>query len=186
MTLLRDGKERREMAQARVQPHLWFTPFSASDTLERVRREYFPEIPPGVRLYSVTRGPLACVDGGGSSPTIYVHQVLNHGDTPVEVFDLICRHELLHLRIRPAVEGKRTVQHPPAFWAAEKAMSPERGWTWCWIWTNLGLCLKRRRRLERIDVLPNWRRIWSHPMLDMPACRQLLGGKAEEAEDVIW
>jgi hypothetical protein len=186
MTLLRDLKERRELALARVQPHLWFTRFSVPDTLERVRREHFPEIPPGVQLYSVSRGPLACVDGGGSSPTIYVHQVLNHSDTPVEVFSLICKHELLHLRILPAVKGKRTIQHPPAFWDAERAIAPERNPVWCWVLENLGLCLKMRPRLERTDVLRNWRRIWSHPMLDMAACRQLLRGAAEDAGDVIW
>ena len=36
MTLLADLKERRRLAQARVQPHLWFTHFSVPEILERV------------------------------------------------------------------------------------------------------------------------------------------------------
>jgi hypothetical protein len=186
MTLVRDLKERRELAQARVQPHLWFTPFSVSETLERVRREHFPEIPPGVGLYSVSRAPLACVDGGGSSPTIYVHQVLNHSDTPVEVFSLICKHELLHLRIRPVVTGERTIDHPPEFWEAEKAIAPERRLIWGWIREDLWDCLKERRDLERIDVRPRWRRTWNRSFRDLAEIRELLRAMTREVEELIW
>ena len=44
---------------------------------------------------------------------------------------------------------------------AEKAIAPERESAWTWIWGNFFNYLKRRPRLERIDVLPSWRRAWT-------------------------
>jgi len=67
-----------------------------------------------------------------------------------------------------------------------KAITPERTLAWLWIWPNLASCLKKHPRLERIDVLPNWRDLWSRPMLDLAACRQLLPELSEETEEVIW
>ena len=160
MTLLQDDNEQWKLEQARIQPYLWFTPFSVLDILEQVRSEHFPELSGTVRMYCVNRGPLACVGAEESSATIYLHQILNHGDTPVEVVSTICKHELLHTRIPPVVKGKRTIQHPPEFWEAERVMTPERSAAWSWIWINLGLYLKKRPRLERIDVLWNWRERW--------------------------
>ncbi len=186
MTILTDLKERRRLAQARRQPHLWFTPFSVPEILERVRAEHFPEAPPDVGLFSVNRGPLACIEVGESSPTIYVHQVLNHAETPEEVFTLICKHELLHLRIEPALEGKRLNQHPSAFWEAEKTIAPERRLAWCWIWENLGDCLRRRPRLERIDVQPRWPEVWSRQMCDLSFCRDLLRRTDKAFEPSSW
>jgi hypothetical protein len=186
MTLLSDYKEQQKLARARVQPHLWFTPFSVLHTLDHVRSEYFADLLATVHLYFVNRGPLACVVDEDSLVTIYVHQVLNHSDTPVEVASLICKHELLHIRIPPVVEGKKTIQHPPEFWKAEKAITPERTLAWLWIWNNLSSCLKKRPRLERIDVLPNWRDLWSRPMLDLATCRRLLRELSKETEEVVW
>lgn len=143
MTFLTDYKEQRKLARARIRPNLWFPSFSVLDTLARVRAEHFSELSATVHLYSVDRGPLFCVAFDDSLATIYVHQILNHSDTPVEVVTLICKHELLHIRIPPVVEGKKTTQHPPEFWAAEEAMCPERNCAWCWIWVNLALCLKK-------------------------------------------
>ena len=186
MTLLSDYKEQQKLERARAQPHLWFTPFSVLDTLDRVRAEHFADLAATVHLYSVNRGPLACVVYEDSLVTIYFHQVLNHSDTPVEVGSLICKHELLHIRIPPVIEGKKKIRHPPEFWEAEKAIAPERTLAWRWIWNNLASCLKKRPRLERIDVLPNWRDVWSHPMLDLAACRRLRREPSEETEEVIW
>jgi hypothetical protein len=186
MTLLQNYKEQKKLEQARIQPYLWFTPFPVLDVLEQVRSEHFPELSGTVRIYCVNRGPLACVVGEDSSATVYMHQLLNHNDTPVEVVSTICKHELLHIRIPPVVEGKRTIQHPPAFWEEERAMAPERSAAWIWIWINLGSYLKKRPRLERIDVLCNWRERWHQPMLDVVACRRLLSGATEEVEDVVW
>ncbi len=152
----------------------------------RVRAEHFPETPPDVGLFSVNCGPLACIAVGESSPTIYVHQVLNHAETPVEVFNLICKHELLHLRIEPAREGKRLNQHPRAFWEAEKTIAPERRLAWCWIWENLGDCLRRRPRLERIDVQPRWPKVWSRQMCDLSFCRDLLRRTDKAFEPPNW
>ena len=42
-------------------------------------------------------------------------------------------------------------------------LCPERGIAWAWLWGNLGDCLKQRARQERIDVLRNWKKVWSVP-----------------------
>ena len=53
------------------------------------------------------------------------------------------------------------MSHPPEFWEAEKAIAPERESAWTWIQGNFFNHLKHRPRLERIDVLPSWRRAWT-------------------------
>jgi hypothetical protein len=116
------------------------------------------------QLSSVTLSQSSDAD---SSSTIFIHQVFNHADTPIEVIDLICKHELLHLRIPPIIEGKKEIQHPPEFWEAEREICPERNLAWSWIWINLDGCLKKRPRLERIDVLPAWKRKWCTTRVDV-------------------
>lgn len=186
MALLTDYREESRLARARSQPHLWFTPFSVRDILDQIRREHFPELTATIHVWPVNKGTLACVTTGGASVNIYVHQLLNHSDTPAEVMSVVCKHELLHLRIPPLSDGKRTVQHPPAFWEAEKVLSPERGVAWCWIWINLGQYLKKRPRLERIDVRPAWKEKWNRRMLSISACQELLHGTLDEHEASAW
>lgn len=161
MSILRDVREQRRLAQERLRPGLWFTSFSVPEVLDQVRREHFPELSAEIQICAIHRGPLVCIAIDDSCSSIYVHQLLNHSDAPREVFSLICKHELLHLRIAPGVGGKRTIQHPPEFWKAEEAIAPERNIAWDWIWGNLGPCLKIRPALERIDVRLNWKKTWN-------------------------
>ena len=154
-----------KLRNSRAQPNLWFTPYSVPKRLRDIHSKFFPDIPHEVEIYSVNRGPLACICESDSSATIYIHQVLNHGDTPIEVVDLFCKHELLHLRIPPVVKNTKRIQHPPEFWEEERRICPERNLAWDWIWHNHWACLKRRPRLEKVDVLPNWRKVWSMPKL---------------------
>jgi hypothetical protein len=170
VSILTDLREQRKLELARRQPSLCLLPFSATDLLADVQAALFPDVSQEVRLSFVGRGPLACIFHGSKPAHVYVHQVLNHPDTPTEVMSLIAKHELLHLRIRPALEGGKRVQHPKAFWEAEKALAPERQAAWRWVWWHLGPCLKRRPRLERIDVLASWKRVWSQPKLNIAAC----------------
>jgi hypothetical protein len=164
MTIL-DPRQWESLETARVQPYLCLVNFSLRDTLETVRAEYFPEIQNAPAIYFVNRGSLACICTGSAEPTIYVHAILNHPNTPVEVITAICKHELLHLRIRPREINGRMRQHPPEFWDAEKSLTPELSQAWDWIWRRRRHWLKNRPRLERIDVRRNWREIWDSDQL---------------------
>ena len=170
--LITDLEKARKLAKARAQPNLWFTPYSPHSRLNDIRSCHFPDLPHRVDLYFVNRGAMACVCDTDSSATIYIHQILNHAETPIEVIEVICKHELLHLRIPPIIEGKKEIQHPPEFWEAEREISPERNLAWSWIWSNLWFCLKKRPRLERVDVLPAWKSVWCAPKIDLAACQK--------------
>jgi len=167
MSIITDTKTLRELELAQRQPNLSFLPFSVLELLTKIRSDLFPDVHHKVQLHFINKGPLACIEYNGESASIYIHQVLNHPDTPFELINLILKHELLHLRIPSALVDGKMVQHPPAFWAAERAIAPERRPAWDWIWWNLEACLKRRKKLERIDVRPNWRNVWNRPKTDI-------------------
>jgi hypothetical protein len=84
------------------------------------------------------------------------------------------------------VTGERTIDHPPEFWEAEKAIAPERRLIWGWIREDLWDCLKERRDLERIDVRPRWRRTWNRSFRDLAEIRELLRAMTREVEELIW
>ena len=123
MTVVSDITEIRKLTRCRTQPCLNFLPFAAHEMLADLHAHLFPDICHAIALYFVTRGPLACVVFSEDAATIYIHQLLNHPDTPAEVITWILKHELLHLRIPPISINGKEVQHPPRFWEAEKAFS---------------------------------------------------------------
>ena len=171
-----------KLERCRRQPNLEFVSFSVPLLLAEIQSSLFPDVAQSVKLYFVTRGPLACVAFNDSSATIYVHQLVNHVDTPNEVMALIIKHELLHLRIPPRVIDGKEVDHPPEFWDAERSIVPERGRAWRWIWLNFMSCLKRRPRLERIDVLPSWKRVWSGQRMSVEECQQMMGPNPDDED----
>jgi hypothetical protein len=170
--------ESRKLMMARQQPNLCFTPFSITDTLAGVKAAHFSDLTAEIAIHFVSRGPLACVYADETEPVIYIHQLLNHHETPLAVISHICKHELLHLRMPSVIENGKWLDHPPAFWKAEKALTPERKKAWAWVWTNFGGCLRRRPRLERIDVLRGWKEVWSLPKIGIEAC----GGFGNDGE----
>lgn len=172
---LRDLKEALIIAKERKQPRLCYPSFSPTDVLANIREEHFTDLTCQIDIRFVERGPLACISLNGDEADIYIHQVLNHDQTPKVVISLICKHELLHLRIPPAEKDGEMVQHSPEFWLAEKAICPERRRAWVWIWANLNACLKRRPQLERIDVLPSWKKSWNQPRTDIESCLEIFG-----------
>lgn len=186
--LLTSIKEAQKLANARVQPNLCFVPFSIIDTLAEIKATLFSELSHQVSIQFVSLGSLACVYRDGNKAQIYIHQLLNHHETPFEVISFICKHELLHLRIPSGIKDGKRVHHTPEFWIAEKAICPERNKAWAWIWINLVACLKTRPRLERIDVLPLWRDVWSEPKKDVGTCQQLWvrGEQAASDEESGW
>ena len=99
---------------------------------------------------------------------------------------MIHKHELLHLVIPPREVEGTTRMHPPEFWEAEHTVCPERSIAWAWLWNNLGDCLKRRARLERIDVLRNWKKVWSVPKSSIEDVRCLVGKWEGTREEDGW
>lgn len=98
---------------------------------------------------------------------IYVHSVLNHPQTPIEVMDWVFHHELLHLRIPSReVDGKYT-DHPPEFWEAEGEHVPLRDACWGWVFWVLSDCIHmtklKRSRKEQDDsgiyIRSTWKRV---------------------------
>lgn len=184
MTLISDHREARRLAEALSKPSLPFLGFSITELFAGIRAEWFPEISLPVHVFFVHRGPLACIVAEDARATIYIHQILNHSETPVEVMRHILKHELLHLRIRHReIDGKQTY-HPPEFWEAERAISQERSAAWCWIWINLNDCIRLRRKEERIGVRSNWKSVWSNPMTSLEDCLKLSPRLPKQSEQV--
>ena len=159
--------ELRRLDRARSQPNVHFLRFPVLELLDAIRREHFPHLNQRTDLLFVNRGPLACIAIEGHRSIIYVHQILNDHDTPRQVLSLVCKHELIHVEVPSVMVGKREIDHPPEFWSREKAIAPERKEAWHWITVYLFPCLKRRPRLQRIDVLPNWKQMWAQPKIDI-------------------
>ena len=186
--LLTELRKANKLAQARVQPNLCFVPFSIQTTLAEIQARHFPEINADTEIHFVSEGSLACVHLIDTAPVIYLHQVLNHVDTPLEVVSHICKHELLHLRIRPGMESGKMRQHTKAFWEAEKSLSRERDKAWAWIWINLSTCLKSRPKLERVDVLPKWKDVWNRPKVSIELVETMVvsGLPPTPSENSAW
>ncbi|MDE3097303.1 MAG: hypothetical protein KGK07_15045 [Chloroflexota bacterium] len=106
---------------------------------------------------------LACAFTSPAEPVVNIHHVLNHPDTPLEVIEFICKHELLHFLIPPRAVGKKVRSHPPEFWLEEERIAPEGRLAWAWLWLNLGSCLKTRPKLERVEVTAGWRKLELSP-----------------------
>ena len=56
-----------ELRNSRAQPNLWFTPYLVPKRLRDIHSKFFPDIPHHVDVYSVNRGPLACICESDSS-----------------------------------------------------------------------------------------------------------------------
>jgi hypothetical protein len=185
MTIITDFKEMTRLRKAREQPSLSFLSFSIAESLSDIRFERFPDIRHEVHIAFVDDGPLACIVHDESQATIYIHQLVNRHETPHEVINTIIKHELLHLCILPSFVGGKEVQHSDDFWAAEADMSPERHLAWLWVYTNFAICVKRRPRLERVDVLPGWRKAWCSRIDSIKECQKLIAPGSNGPRD-IW
>lgn len=185
MTIVTEFNEMIRLKNARRQPNLSFLSFSVTEMLAEIRFRLFSDVTQDVQVAFVADGPLACVAHDEIRATIYVHQLLNHHETPQVVLTTIIKHELLHLRISPAMVGEKEVQHPDEFWEAEVAIAPERQLAWLWIYANFGQCVKRRPKLERIDVLPGWRQAWCRRKNSIAECQELIAPQVN-GDGNIW
>ena len=84
--------EARKLTIARQQPYLCFTSFSIADMLAEIKAALFPDLAQEVSIHFVNRGPLVCVCADTNTARIYLHQLLNHPETPWEVISFICKH----------------------------------------------------------------------------------------------
>ncbi|MEX0783837.1 MAG: hypothetical protein WD557_14430 [Dehalococcoidia bacterium] len=127
----------------RLQPYLFQPvpsrlPFSLNDVVEEVRASLFPEVEERVevRITTETRSIAAIWYHlmGRDRHVVAFHPLLNHPEMPIEIIRFIAKHELTHI-VRP---GDEDDGHPPAFWAHEYHVAPERWAAWHWIHANLG------------------------------------------------
>lgn len=162
-------REWKRLAKARNQPCFPLTIFDMQEELEKARVQHFPGLSVSVACCFVDYGHLACIcsDQERKASSVFVHQILNHLDTPREVATLICKHELLHLEIPSReIDGKNT-HHPPEFWDRERAICPEKNMAWAWIWENFWSCLRVDRQREGIRVLKDWKARWGLPRIGL-------------------
>ncbi len=152
-----DLKLTRALRQARVLPSLCFAPVVMPDLLEHIRRDHFPGVTHALEFYFLRRGPLACIAIRPQHATVYVHEILNVTETPADVIAMICKHELLHLVIRPREVKRRMTSHPPEFLDREREIAPERDRVVDWLDLHVGTWLRSRPRLERVDVKHGWK-----------------------------
>ncbi|MDA0590351.1 MAG: DUF45 domain-containing protein [Planctomycetota bacterium] len=150
-----DLKTAARVQRARKQPALCFVDVDLPELLKELLAGQFADIDQSVRVSFVSEGPLACIDPGQPAH-IYIHQVLNHPDTPREVIRYVLQHELLHLRIPSDGDDA----HPPAFRDAEKRLCPDMGKAWGWMLVNLGQFTRKDSSRQQITVGRNWRDIW--------------------------
>jgi len=100
----------RAAAVAHPRPHL--LPFSVSDMLTAIHKQYFSTIQGVLSLYFVMEGPLACIQRTESGAILFVHQVLNHKETPPEVMSYVIKRQLLHFATPNVLPAPRVGKRP--------------------------------------------------------------------------
>ena len=144
------------------EPFLSAMQFDVQDVaLQCVKRfEPLRELPAPF-IYFLIQKPLACIQifDEERKPEICIHQVLNQESFPVEVFEYILLHELIHLLVVPRdVEGKHK-SHPPEFWDVQKLVCPNNGFFYHYLKGTLLGVLKEDRKREGVSVGAKWKNI---------------------------
>jgi hypothetical protein len=151
-------------------PCLPFTACCPAFLARRMVDACFDELKPArVSCVFINDGPLAfcCWSRSAAQLDIYLHNVLNHADTPQLVLEYLIKHELLHLRVAPVVMEEETLRHPPEFMELEKQICPERLVAWTWLYVVLGEHLRVRPQAQRVDVASSWKSNWHLPRPDV-------------------
>jgi hypothetical protein len=132
-----------------MQTHL---PYRNLDhVVQKVSAHFFRRAFDDVTWCFVIQRALACICA--ESRCIQIHNVLNATDVPEDVFITIVFHEMLHLEIPPVqTQSGRWNFHPWEFLEAEHQRSPNYDASWEWL--DMNLPLRRRPRLQCIDVVP--------------------------------
>lgn len=133
-----------------------FFSFDVYETLKKARR-LFPELDSTlIRVWIQPQETLAFIRSIDTQHTIYLHEILNHPDTPEEVIEFIFIHELIHTRI-PGRKIKGVMKmHPPEFIEEEKRLAPDSSNCMGWIYINLGAHIYVNKKREKIVVKKEW------------------------------
>jgi len=138
------------------QTYLNNTPYDLQSILHSIRIERFPEIPDSFEVSFVRGSTLAFINK--PYRIIYLHDLLNHPQTPLDVFKFIFTHELVHMIVpHENIDGKE-VSHPPKFWDLMKERSPEKDGSWVWISLTFMWCVKIDYKKECVFVKKNWKK----------------------------
>jgi hypothetical protein len=137
------------------QRYLDFTSLSLTSLLSDIRTEWFSTLERPVEWRFCCGPSLARIETSNQVAIIQLHLLLNHFETPWEVFSMIFKHELLHLIHCSTIENP-IKNHSEAFWLDEQRIAPERMIAWRWLFRNFYRCLQRDEEAEHIKVKKNW------------------------------
>ncbi len=150
-------------AKERGAPCLWFTRLPLRELLEEIRARHFGWLRGPLRAQFAEQERLAECDEG-SEPLVSFHAVLNHAQTPVEVFGTLAKRVIWPLAAARR-RGKRAMPLPFA------AICPEEGFADAWIDLFLGDCVRRGTLEEEPLVRRGWQRQWLESRPLPPALR---------------
>jgi len=112
-----------------------------------------------VQVYFRNQETFATIKHNSRRAEISIHPIIDHPQTPAQVFRHIVIHEHIHLAVPPReIEGK-IKHHPPEFWEMERALLPEGDKVCFWLFIRFTSYLKRDSKRERTLVSRGWRKI---------------------------
>jgi hypothetical protein len=162
MTPADDLTEDSEQARPRAPrgaPCLWFTRLPLRELLEVIRRRHFAWFKGTLRLQFAPQDELAECDAVEGGLLLSLHQVLNHAQTPAEVFGTLFKRALW--RAGRARRGRADAEGGPAFFT----ICPEEPFAEAWLDHHLGRCLRRATvdasgGAHEPRVGARWRPLW--------------------------
>lgn len=138
--------------RTRGAPCLWFTRLPVRELVEAIRAAHFGWVARPIAVQFAEQEHLAECDSD-PAPRLWFHAVLNHAQTPPEVFGVLAK-RLLWPVAALARGGARAMPMPFA------AICPEEGFADAWIDLHLGGCVRRRNLEEEPEVRRGWQRQW--------------------------
>lgn len=147
------------------QTYTSFLTFDMYNLLHEIRYNIFPEINESVDICFVIQDTLACIFP--AKGVIFLHNIFNHPQTPLEVIRYVFIHELIHIIVPPEEINNKMVSHPPLFWQVEKERSLERTDVWRWIYLSFFQHIKKDKNKECIFVKPSWKKYMKEDRLSV-------------------
>ncbi len=153
-------------------PCLWFTRQPLHELIEEIRVRHFGWLPGPLRVQFAEQERLAECDPGAPL-LVSFHSLLNHAQTPVEVFGTLAK-RVVWPHAAAKRRGRRAMPLPFA------AVCPEEGFADAWIDLFLGACIRRGTLEEEPTVRRGWQRHWleSRPL---PPALKLRRAEADAA-----
>jgi hypothetical protein len=134
-------------------PCLWFTRLPLRELIEVIRARHFAWFKGTLRIQFAPQDELAECDGVDGGLLLSLHQVLNHAQTPAEVFGTLFKRALW--RAGRERRGRADAERGPAFFT----ICPEEPFAEAWLDHHLGRCLRRAGAHEP-RVGSRWRPLW--------------------------